>query len=437
MTIPLLILTALTNGWPQFRGPAASGALPDVTLPASFSLTDEGDLYWKAAVPGLAHGSPIVWGDRVIVSTAVGPEDDPELKLGLYGAGDAADDMGPHRWMLISIDAETGKTAWETVVYEGVPRAKRHIKSTHCNATPATNGDVIVALMGSEGLFCVDMNGRKRWHVDLGRLDVGAYNAPTYEWGPASSPIIFDDSAIIQIDTQGEDYVAAYALSDGKLIWKTPRDELPSWGTPTVYDGDEGLELVTNGANFIRGYNPKTGARLWKLGMSSPITAPTPIFVDDMIVVASGRRPNKPIFAIRPGARGDITPGEGKAQSDHLAWHKTGVGSYMPTPIIVAGKLYVLHNNGVFYCYDLYSGEEHFKVRVDHGGSGFSASPIAAGEIIYLAGEDGELFAVRASTSYEEIGRTDLGESLMATPALGPETIYVRGRRHLFALGEK
>ena len=432
----LILLLTFAGDWPQFRGPNASGVAEAFVEQAPvFDLGK--DLAWKVPIAGLAHSSPIVSGDRVIVATAVGPQDDPQLRLGLYGAGDAADDMGPHRWELICLDARNGTRQWETTVYEGTPRAKRHIKATHCNATPATNGQVIVALMGSEGLFCTDMNGVMKWRVDLGDMDMGAYNAPTYEWGPASSPIIYENLAIVQVDTQAEDYVAAFDLSNGKEVWRTARDELPSWGTPTVYRGSRGVELVTNGANLLRGYDPKTGEQLWELGGSSPITAPTPIFVDDLIVVASGRRPNKPIFAIRPGARGDITLPDGETSSRYIAWHKVKVGSYMPTPIIVADKLFVLENNGVFAAYDLYSGEQYYKVRVAHGGSGFSASPVAAGEIIYLPGEDGELFAVRAGTEYQELGRTELGETQMATPAIAGNVLYARGRHHLFALGKR
>ncbi|MDJ0842318.1 MAG: PQQ-binding-like beta-propeller repeat protein [Acidobacteriota bacterium] len=434
----LLIFAPFINAkdWPQFRGAHAAGVDDSGSLPLKFDGPSGQNVLWKQPIPGLSHSGPIVWGNRVIVATAAGSQDDPELKLGLYGSGDAAKDMGPHRWMLLCFDKKTGKSLWQKTLHESKPRAKRHIKATHCNATPATNGKYIVAMMGSEGLFCTDMNGKLKWRVDLGRLDVGAYDVPSYEWGPASSPIIFEGKAIVQCDQQGEDFIAAFDLASGKEVWRTKRDELPSWGTPTVYVGSRGTELVANGSNFIMGYNPKTGEELWRLGGSSQITAPTPVFTDDLIVVASGRRPVKPVFAVRPGARGDITLASGETSSKHVAWSHTKVGPYMPTPIIYRGLVYTLGNDGILTCYDLQTGKRKYRKRVSHGGSGFSASPVAGGGHLYLPGEAGDVLVVKAGTEYADVGTSELGETLMATPAISESVLYFRARHHLFAIGK-
>ena len=224
-------------------------------------------------------------------------------------------------------------------------------------------------------------------------------------------------------------------LHSGDTIWRTARDEQPSWGTPSIYEGENRPELVTNGSSFIRGYDPRTGRELWRLGGSSNITAPTPIFSDELIVVASGRRPEAPIFAIRPGASGDITLAREEHANEFVAWHRERRGPYMPTPLIYRGDLYSLNNPGVIDAYDVESGEEVYRRRIPHAGFGFSASPVAADDKIYLSGEDGDITVLRAGPRFELVGTNPMGEPLMATPALSDGTMYVRGARHLFAIG--
>jgi len=246
---------------------------------------------------------------------------------------------------------------------------------------------------------------------------------------------------IVQCDTQKESFVMAMDIRTGKTVWKTLRQELPSWGTPTVFVPRNGAkpgaspELVTNASNFIRGYDPETGAERWRLGGSSKITAPTPIISDDLVIVASGRAPERPIFAIRPGGVGDITPTGDAPSSAHVTWRKTGRGSYMPTPLAYRSVLYVLSNAGLFDAYDVANGDEIYRQRVEHGGSGFSSSPVAADEKIYLSSEDGDMFVLRAGRTFELLAKNPMGEPLMATPAIAGGTMYVRGEKHLFAIG--
>jgi outer membrane protein assembly factor BamB len=241
----------------------------------------------------------------------------------LYGDGDASKDQSVHRWILYSIDKKTGKIIWERLAHEGVPIEKRHIKSTYANSTPATDGRIVVSWFGSEGVYAYDFKGRLLWKVDIGKIDLGAYDIPTYEWGPASSPIIWNNLVILQVDTQADSFLLALDAATGKTVWKTDRQELPSWGTPTIANTSAGPVLVTNASNYIRGYDPKTGKELWRLGGSSKITAPTPIFADDLIVVVSGRGPERPIFVVRPNARGDLTLPSGQKSSDAVVWSMT------------------------------------------------------------------------------------------------------------------
>ncbi|MCC7184959.1 MAG: PQQ-binding-like beta-propeller repeat protein, partial [Acidobacteria bacterium] len=270
-------------------------------------------------------------------------------------------------------------------------------------------------------------------------LDVGAYNAPEFEWGVASSPIIADGRVFVQGDQQKGSFLLALDAATGKDLWRAERDDLSSWATPAIYRSTRPgvrAELVTNSPKLVRGYDPATGRELWRAGGSSMITAPTPIFTDALIIVASGRAPERPIFAIRPGAEGDITPGTPGATAS-LAWYKTARGSYMPTPIIYDGRLYVLSNQGLLDAYDVTTGAEIYRERLNHQGSGFSASPVAADGKLYLSSEDGEVFVVRAGPTFEILATNVMGEPLMATPALAAGTMFLRGQHHLFAISRR
>jgi outer membrane protein assembly factor BamB len=425
------------ESWPSFRGPQASGVADGQNLPDKWNVKTGENILWRTPIPGLAHSSPVVWGNWIFVTSAVSSDPKATFRPGLYGDGDASKDRSVHRWIIYAIDKRNGKIVWERVAHQGEPLEKRHIKATYANSTPATDGRIVVAWFGSQGVHAYDVNGRFLWKVDLGRVDMGAYDVPTYEWGPASSPIIWNDLVIVQCDTQADSFLLALDANTGKTVWKTDREELPSWGTPTVVQTSAGTQLIANASNFIRAYDPRTGKELWRLGRSSKITAPTPIFGDDLIVVASGRGPERPIFVVRPNARGDLTLADGKASSDTIAWSKTGRGSYMPTPLIYRGLLYVLANNGTFDAYNLKTGDEIYRQRLPTVGSGFSASPVASDGKIYLSNEDGEILVIGAGEKFTHITTNSIGELLMATPALSEGVMYVRSSQSLFAIGRK
>ena len=428
---------AEAGSWPSFRGAHASGIAEGQNLPDRWDGSTGDNIRWRTPIPGLAHSSPIVWGERIFVTSAVSSNPNATFRPGLYGDGDASDDRSRQRWMIYAIDKRTGKVLWERVAYEGSPIDKRHIKSTYASATPATDGRIVVASFGSQGVHAYDVTGNFLWKVDLGRLDLGAYDIPTFEWGPASSPIIWNGLVILQCDTQKDSFIVALDADTGKTVWKTERDELPSWATPTVAVTAGGPVLVTNASKFIRGYDPGTGRELWRLGGSSKITAPTPVFGEGMFVVASGRGPERPIFVVRPDARGDLTLSGDKTSSDAIVWSRTGRGPYMPTPLIYKELLYVLANNGVFDAYNVRTGEEVYRQRLERVGSGFSASPVAADGKIYLSNEDGEIIVVAAGPTFRQIATNSMGELLMATPALSDGVMYVRSSGSLYAIASK
>jgi outer membrane protein assembly factor BamB len=425
------------GSWPSFRGSQASGIAEEQNLPDRWNVKTGENILWRTAIPGLAHSSPVVWGNRIFLTSAVSSDPKASFRPGLYGDGDASKDRSRQRWMIYALDKRSGKILWERVAHEGEPIDKRHIKSTYANATPATDGRIVVAWFGSQGIHAYDTNGRFLWKVDLGRIDLGAYDIPTYEWGPASSPIIWNGLVILQCDTQTDSFILALDAATGKTVWKTDRDEIPSWGTPTVATTAAGPQLVANASNFVRGYDPRTGKELWRLGRSSKITAPTPVFGDGVFVVVSGRGPERPIFVVRPSARGDLTLPEGKSSSESVVWSRTGRGSYMPTPLVYKGILYVLANSGLFDAYNLQTGNEVYRQRLQLVGSGFSASPVAADGKIYLSNEDGEMLVIAAGDKFTQIATNSMGELLMATPALSEGVMYVRSSQSLFAIGRK
>lgn len=428
-------LTVSAQNWPQFRGPGATGVVESPGQPVKWDASASQNVRWKLAIPGLAHSSPVVWGNKVFVTTAVNSKQD-ETRFGLYGEVAPVKDDPLHTWKIYAIDKAKGTILWERVAYEGIPKVKRHPKSSHAASTPVTDGKYLVAMFGSEGLYAYDMNGKQLWKQDLGTLDAGWFYDADYQWEYGSSPIIYKDLVIIQADIQKGSFIAAYDLKTGKLKWKTPREEIPSWGTPTVYEGKSRAELITNGTKAIRGYDPATGKELWKLGPMSEITTPTPFVAHDLIFVTSGYSPIQPIYAIRPGGNGDLTLKDGKESSDFIAWSKQKGGPYMPTPIVYGDLLYTCSNQGVLTAYNAKTGERVYQERLGGTGAAFTASPVASDGKIYLASEDGDVFVVKAGMKYELLSKNPVGEVMMATPAISDGVVIVRTVSHLYAFGD-
>jgi outer membrane protein assembly factor BamB len=414
--------TAHAQNWPSFRGDNAAGVAASARPPVSWDVSASRNVRWRLDIPGLAHSSPIVWSDRVYLTTAVPLEQAPsDLKVGDSSqAGiDAARDMVRHSWRLYAVDRASGRIVWERSALEGVPRSKRHIKASHASATPATNGKFIVALFDSEGLFCFDAAGKLLWRKDLGLMDVGLVDDPTYQWGPASSPVIVDNLVIVQNDQHKGSFLVAYDLATGNETWRSPRDEWPSWATPTVLQ----RELITNSPHFIRGHDPRTGKELWRLeDPKGEVKVVTPVAADGLAIVTGGYPSGgRPIYAIRPGGA--------------VAWRTENGSPYTPTPVVYQGVLYVLRDNGVLTTYDVKTGERIYQQRVATGSGGFSASPVAADGKVYFASEDGDVFVIRAGRTFELLARNAMGQVCMATPAISGDMLLVRTRSTLFALG--
>jgi len=426
-------LAASAADWPQFRGKSASGVGSGANPPVHWDAVKGTNVLWKVKVPGLATASPIVWGDHIYVTTAVSSDQAQKFRTGLYGNTDSVQDMSPHLWKVMAYEKQSGKLLWERTAHQGVPKTKRHPKSSQASATPVTNGEVVIAYFGSEGLYAYSSEGNLLWSKDLGIQNAGWFFDPDSEWGVGSSPVIYQNSVIVQCDRQKNSFIAAFDLKDGREIWRTARTEIPSWATPTIVQGEHRTELVTNASRAIRGYDPTTGKELWTLGPNSEIACPTPISGHGLVFVTSGYAPIQPIYAIRIGSEGELTLGDGRESSDAIAWSKKLGGAYLPSPILYGDLLYLVNNNGILAAYDARTGNRLYQQRIGSGGS-YTASPIAAAGNLYFATEDGDVYVVQAGPKYELLAKNPMGEAMLATPALADDMLIIRGERHLFAI---
>jgi len=423
------VVRAAARPWPAFRGDNASGNGDGQGAVTEWNVANGKNVRWKTPIPGIANASPIVWGNRVFVVTAISSAGDKTFRTGLYGDVAPVNDLSEHTWKIYCLDKASGKILWEQTAFTGLPKVKRHPKASQANSTPVTDGTRVVALFGSIGMLAAwDMNGKPLWKVDVGVLDSGWFFDPTYQWGHSSSPILYKGTAIVQADVQKQSFIAAYDLKTGKQVWRTDRDEIPSWGTPTVF----GEQLVTNGPK-IRGYNAATGKLLWTLGPNSEVTVGTPVVGDGLVFVTGGYPPARPIYAVKPTATGDISLPKDKTSSDAIAW-SNGNGTYIPTPLYYDGILYTCSNEGVLTAYDAKSGERLYRARVGGGGS-FAASPIAADGKLYFANDDGDVIVARAGRQYEELAKNEMKEVIMGTPAISDGLIVVRTMGHVYGIG--
>jgi outer membrane protein assembly factor BamB len=433
----ILAIGGLAQNWTQFRGPDASGIGDGANPPTTWDTAKGVNVAWKTEIPGLAHSSPIVWGDRVFVTTAISSDPNAKFRWGLYGDVEPSPDMTKHVWKIYCLDRKTGKIVWEKIAHEGIPRTKRHPKSTQATSTPVTDGKRVIAVMGSEGMYAYDLNGKLLWKQDLGALTAGWFFDPDYEWGYGSSPVIYKNSVIVQCDIAKNSYIAAFDLTTGEKLWTTPRAEIPGWGTPTLVTTKDRTELVTNGTKGIRGYDPATGKELWTFkGNNSEVTVTTPIFGNDLIYVANGYPPIQPIYAFKPGASGDISLKQGEESNAAMAWGKKRGGPYMPTPIVYGDLLYIVNNSGVLAAYNAKTGDRVYQDRLSKSGAAFSASPVVADGRIYFASEDGDVFVVKAGPKFELLATNPVGDVMMATPAIAPGMVIIRSQHYVFGFAE-
>jgi len=426
-----------TANWPQFRGPNASGVSDGAPLPVRWDISKNENVVWKSATPGLGFSSPAIWGDRIILTTAVSEGDkQASLKVGLYGDISPVDDDTAQSFRVLCFDKATGKILWDKEALKGIPKIKRHTKGSHANCTPATDGKHVVAFFGSEGIYCYSMAGDLLWKQDLGLLDSGYYVVPAAQWGFASSPVIYGDKVFLQCDIQKDSFVAALNLKDGSFAWKTSRDEVPTWSTPTVLTSEGRSQVIVNGYKRIAGFDSNTGKELWWMKGGGDIPVPTPIIGHGLIYITNAHGQLAPIYAIKTTAEGDISLGQDETKNSFIEWAHLRTGNYMQTPLVYGDHLYACRDAGILACYEAKTGVKVYRERLADG-VGFTASPVAGDGKLYFTNEQGDVYVLKAGEKYELLGTNSLGEISMATPAISEGVIYFRTRGSLVAIGTR
>ncbi|MFY9152346.1 MAG: PQQ-binding-like beta-propeller repeat protein [Prolixibacteraceae bacterium] len=424
--------TAFNQQWPSFRGPGGCGYLENTQSPTNWNTDTNENIRWKTAIPGLGHSCPVIWDDKIFVTTAANSTNSESLKIGLYGDIDEANDSLDHEFKVYCLDKNSGKIIWERVAHKGIPKSKRHTKASQANCTPATDGKYLVVHFGSEGLFCYDLNGNLIWEKDMGILAPGPYTDPGVEWGYASSPVIYRDKIIVQCDIPKTPFITALDLASGNEVWRTSRgNEVSTWCTPAVYSRDSKIQVVTNGYTHMCGYDFETGTEIWKLSNGGDAPAPAPVVANDLIYLNSAHGKFSPVFAVKPTAKGDITLAADSTKNEFIQWSIKRGGAYMQTPLIYRGLLYNLQVNGQLTVYDALTGKLKYKESLNEA---FTASGIAAEGKIYFSSEEGNIFVIQAGPEYKLLAKNALKDVCMATPAISGNTLYFRTQHFLIAV---
>ena len=421
--------------WPSFRGINGAGVAESGPAPTTWDVPKGPGVAWTTALDGMGHSSPVIWGNQLCVTTAKSDTGNASMRLGLYGDIASVTDNTEHTWRLVCVDKRDGTPMFDTVIHRGVPIIKRHTKATHANSTLATDGTHIVAMLGSEGLFAFDMKGALKWKKDFGVLDSGFFMAPTAQWGFASSPVIHEGRVIIQADVQKNSFVGAFDLATGKELWRTARQDVPTWSTPAIHQVAGKTQVIVNGWRHMGAYDFETGAEIWKL-KSAGGDIPVPVLVvgNGLVYLTSAHGPGAPVFAIKDTASGDITLPATDTTSAHIAWSHPRDGAYMMSPVLYQGLLYVSKNNGVFNVFDATTGERIYQQRLGDGTTGFTASLVAADGKIYFSSEDGDVYVVKAGRTFELLSKNPLGDYAMATPAISEGRLYFRTGKSIVAI---
>ncbi|MGI9470317.1 MAG: PQQ-binding-like beta-propeller repeat protein [Rubripirellula sp.] len=419
--------------WPQFRGPAATGVVAsDKGLPDRWSETE--NVLWKKDIAGRGWSSPIVWGDKVFLTTVVNSGDTEPPKKGLYFGGNRPQPpKSDHQWIVRCLDLATGEDVWQRVVHEGKPDTSIHVKNSFASETPVTDGERLYVVFGGVGIFCLDFDGDELWKRPLEPVKT------RYGWGFAASPVLDGDRLYFVNDNDEQSYLLAIDKRTGEEVWRVDRDEKSNWATPYVWRHAKGAEIVVPATGKVRSYD-LNGKELWSLSGMSSITIATPYEHDGLLIVSSGYvgDPSRPLYAIRPGARGDISLEEDSTSNESIAWSQPTGAPYNPTTIAYDGLVYVLHDRGMMAAYDAATGEEVYsKTRIPKGRA-FTSSPWAYDGKLFCLNEDGETFVIRAGREFEILHTNKLGEEDMgmATPAIVGDRLLIRTGSRIYCIGQ-
>jgi outer membrane protein assembly factor BamB len=425
-----------TDQWPQFRGPHA-GAIPDdPALPDTWSETE--NIAWKTAIPGLGWSSPVVWDDHIFITSAISEGQEKDPVPGLYDEHDHVKAAADQRWMLYDVDFNSGKVRWTRELRTAYPPLLRHIKNSYASETAVTDGDRVYVYFGAIGLIAaVDFTGRVVW-----TREVGAFNTST-ELGPASSPLLYKDRLYILNDNTKQSFLVALDKKTGNEIWRVARAEGSGiWATPIVWENDRRTEIIALGSGpsgRIRSYD-LDGKPLWELTGMSSLTIPTP-FVRHGLLYASSGYPGgemRPMYAIRPGAVGDISLPPGETSNDYVAWSQPLLGTYNTSALVYGDYYYTLLDRGFLLCHDARTGKQIYgRKRISAESGGFTTSPWAYNGKIFTLSEDGDTFVIQAGPEFKLLRKNTLDGMSMATPAVLRGSLIVRTRSALYRVAKE
>ena len=428
--VVLISVAAVTPAanWPQWRGPDGSGISNEKNLPATWTPTT--NIKWKAALPGRGHSSPIVWGNRIFVTTAVEGDAVPGAKAVKHMAGDKEflhpDSIGAdhkHTFKVLALNRDSGKILWEATAWEGTPYDNRHRKSSYAASTPATDGKLVYAFFGTEGLYAYDFNGKLAWKAELGKLG-------TVGMGTGTSPILFENVVIVQCDEENGEasFIVALDKKTGKEVWRTPRKVQVSWSTPLLVKTSTRSELITSGTETVVSYDPATGKELWRHKGVESNAIPSPVANSEMVYLVAGF-PAKIAMAIKLGGSGDLTG------TPNVPWKYAKGTAYVPSPILYGDYLYLTTDRGILTCIDAKTGEVKYEGGRIPIPATFTASPVAFEGKILMTSEDGDTFIVKAGPKHEILGTNSVGEPVYASPAIADGRIFIRGEKNLYCIG--
>lgn len=413
--------------WHQWRGPLANGTAPHGDPPVRWSETTH--VKWKVPVPGEGSATPIVWGDQVFVVTAVRTDrtvdalPKPEQKP--PGGYKTERSKNFYRFEVLSLDRRTGKTRWQKTATEAVPHEGRHDTNTYASASPSTDGERLYVSLGSEGIYCYDLQGNLQWKRDLGRM------VTRFGWGEGSSPTLYGDSLVVNWDHEGRSFLTVLDAKTGKTRWKVDRDEVSSWATPLVTPYGGRVQIVVNATKRTTGYDLADGRVLWQCGGQTLNVIPSPVRIDDMAIAMSGFQ-GTAAYAIPLRSTGDITG------TDRIAWHYKTATPYVPSPLLVGDRLYFTKwFSPILTCLDARTGKVLMEAQRLPGLTNLYASPVAANGRIYFVSREGAGLVIKEQPKLEVLGTNRLDEGFDASPAIVGRQMFLRGKTHLYCIADE
>ena len=430
LTFMVFPVAAANNNWPQFRGPTMNAAVEDnPNLPERWSQTE--NVEWVAEIPGLGWSSPVVWDQRIFLTTVTADGEFEQPKPGLYAPrGRPEPPQVEQDWRVYCLDLETGNVLWQRSVQSGVPEFPRHMKNSYASETPTTDGERVYVRFGDLGLFAFDMEGNQVWSISI------PFKQTKSDWGSASSPVLHGEQLIVLYDNEEESWIAALDKRTGEEIWRTARDEESSWATPYIWQNEVRTEIVTSGRKRIRSYD-LDGTLLWDMnGQMSWAAIATPFSSHGLVYVNSGyfQDQHKPVYAIRPGASGDISLRDGALENDFIAWYQPRAGNYNTSPLVYGGTYYSLLDRGFFESYDALTGVPVYGRQRISAGASFTTSPWAYNGKIFALSEQGDTYVIQAGSEFEVLGVNSLDEMTMASPAIVGDRLLIRTRSKVYSI---